>query len=148
MITRAFAHYLDGLGLLTYGRAGTDAFLEDLPDKPVASVGIYSRPGGAGTDGGHGYDEPGVQFVVRGDPNDPDTPGRAASGYARAESIRKALHGLASVTLGEGTADAVWLVQCLATQSAPVNISDDADNRPKWSVEVRCEVYDPTALRP
>jgi hypothetical protein len=144
MITAAFLRYLDTAGLVVFGRTGTDAFLEDLPDKPVAGVAAFSRPGGAETDGGHGYDEPGVQFIVRGDPGT----GRARSGFERAAGIRAALHGLSAVTLAEGTADQVYLVQCLATTSAPVNIGVDADNRPRWSIEFRTEVYAPTALRP
>jgi hypothetical protein len=148
VISRALLQHLDGLGLLTYGRHGADAFLEDLPDTPVAAVAAFARPGAADTDGGNGYDSPGVQFVVRGDPGNAQTPGRASSGFQRATAIRRALHGLTSQTIAEGTDDEVWLVQCLAVQSQPVNIGDDADNRPRWSVEVQCEVYDPTPLRP
>lgn len=146
MIVAAFLRYLDTAGLVVFGRTGTDAFIENLPDAPAAAVAAFTRPGGAETDGGHGYDEPGVQFLVRGDPT--GVGGRYRSGYDRAVQIRRALHGLASVTLAEGTADEVWLVQCLATQSAPTNIGPDPDNRPRWSVEVRCEVYDPSPLRP
>jgi hypothetical protein len=148
VITAAFLRYLDDAGLLVYGRDGADAFLEDLPDVPVAAVAAFARPGGAETDGGHGYDEPGVQLLVRGDPDDPDTPGRARSGFGRASAIRAALHGLHSVTLAEGTEDEVWLVQCLATQSQPTNLGDDPDDRPRWSIDFRTEVYQPTPLRP
>lgn len=148
MFTAALLHYLDTLGLVTYGRTGTDAFLEDLPDLPVAAVAAFSRPGGAMTDGGHGYDEPGAQFLVRGDHTDPATPGRARAGYQRAVAIRDALHGLSAVTMGKGTPDETYVVQMLATQSVPINIGDDPDNRPRWSVEVRAEVYRPTPLRP
>lgn len=148
MITAAFLTYLDARGVLVYGRTGNDAFLEDLPDKPVAAVAAYSRPGGAETDGGNGYDEPGVQFVVRGDKANPATPGRARAGYGRAKRIRDELHGLSGVLLAPGTADEVWLVQCLATTSEPVNLGDDPDDRPRWTVDFRTEVYRPTALRP
>lgn len=148
MFSSAVLRHLDTLGLLTYGRAGTDAFLEDLPDKPVAAVAAFARPGGADTDGGHGYDEPGVQLLVRGDKTNPATPGRARSGYTRAQAIRDALHGLSGVTLAEGTEDEVYVVQMLATTSEPVNIGDDPDDRPRWSVTFRSEVFRPTALRP
>jgi hypothetical protein len=135
------------VGLVVYGRAGTDAFLEDMPDKPVAAVAAFARPGGAETDGGHGYDEPAVQLLIRGDKTNPQTPGRARSGYDRALAIRDALHGLSGVTLAEGTDDEVYVVQCLATQSEPTNIGDDPDDRPRWSVPFRLEVFRPTALR-
>jgi hypothetical protein len=148
VITAAFLRYLTAQGLVTYGEDNPDAFLEDMPDTPVAVVVAFARPGGAETDGGNGYDEPGVQILVRGDPDDPGTPGRARSGYGRASAIRAALHGLHSVTLAEGTEDEVWLVQCLATQSQPINLGDDPDDRPRWSIDFRTEVYAPTALRP
>lgn len=147
MITSALLTYLHSLGIVTYGTPGTDAFLEDLPDKPVAAVAAFARPGGAETDGGHGYDEPAVQFLIRGDRTNPTTPGRARAGYGRAQAIRDALHGLAGVTIAEGTDDETYIVQCLATQSEPTNIGDDPDDRPRWSVPFRLEVFRPTALR-
>lgn len=143
MLTAAFLRHLDTRGLVVFDRAGTTAFLEDLPDKPVDAVAAYSRPGGE-TDGGHGYDEPGVQFLVRRGSG----AGRARAGYDAAMAIRTELHGLASVTLAPGTPDEVWLVQCLATTSEPVNLGDDPDNRPRWSISFRTEVYRPSALRP
>jgi hypothetical protein len=144
VFSAAILRHLDSLGLVVFGRTGNDAFLEDLPDKPVIAVAAYTRPGGADTDGGHGYDEPAVQLLVRADP----AGGRARSGYERAQAIRDALHGLSGVTLAAGTVDEVWLVQMLATSSEPVNIGDDPDNRPRWSVTFRAETYAPTALRP
>lgn len=144
MFVVALLRYLDTAGILVYGRTGADAFLNNLPDTPVDAVGAYGRPGGAETDGGHGYDEPGAQFIVRGNHKGPA--GRRA-GWDRARSIRDALHGLAGVQIGTG-ADTMWLVQCLATTSEPVDIGGDPDNRPRWSVEVRAEVHRPTALRP
>lgn len=146
MITAAILRHLDAAGLVTFGRTGNDAFLEDMPDKPVASVAAYSRPGGAETDGGNGYDEPGFQLIVRGDPG--GGVGRARSGYTRAKAIRAALHGLSAVTLAPGTDDEVYLVQCLAVTSEPVNLGDDPDDRPRWTIDFRTEVWQPTALRP
>lgn len=148
MISAALLHYLDSLGLVVFGRAGNDAFLEDLPDKPVAAVAVFARPGGADTDGGHGYDEPAVQFLVRGDHTSAATPGRARAGHTRAVAIRDALHGLAGVTIAKGTPDEAYVVQCLATQSEPTNIGDDPDDRPRWSIAFRMETYRPSALRP
>lgn len=145
MFVVALLRYLDTLGIVVYGRSGTDAFLNNLPDVPVNAVGAYARPGGAETDGGHGYDEPGAQFIVRGDHKAGQ--GRRA-GWDRAKAIRDALHGLSAMRLAQGTADEMWLVQCLATTSEPVDIGGDPDNRPRWSIEVRGEVYRPTVLRP
>lgn len=144
MFSAAVLRHLDTAGLLVHGRPGADAFLETLPDTPAAAVAAYTRPGGADTDGGHGYDEPGVQLIVRGD----GSGGRARSGYERAVALRAALHGLAQTMLADGTPDAVWLVQMLATTSEPVNIGDDPDDRPRWSITFRAEVYRPSTLRP
>lgn len=144
MFVAALLRHLTTRDVLKYGTSGADAFVQNLPDKPVEAVGGYSRPGSAGTDGGHGYDEPGAQFIVRGDHKSPA--GRRA-GYARAQRIRDELHGLAGVTLAPGTDDEVYLVQCLATTSEPIDLGGDPDGRPRWSIEVRSEVYRPTALR-
>lgn len=145
MFVVALLRYLDSLGIVVYGRAGTDAFLNNLPDVPVDAVGAYARPGGAETDGGNGYDEPGAQFIIRGNHKGPA--GRRA-GWDRARAIRDALHGLSAVRLAAGTPDEMWVVQVLATTSEPVDIGGDPDRRPRWSVEVRGEVHRPTALRP
>jgi hypothetical protein len=147
MIAAALLRYLDAKGLVVFGRTGTNAFLETMPDKPVRSVAAFTRGGGAGTDGGHGYDEPAVQFLVRTDPKAQGATGRARDGYVWASQIRDALHGLSGVTIAAGTDDEVYVVQCLATQSEPTNIGDDADDRPRWSVPVQLEVYRPTPLR-
>lgn len=144
MFAAALLRHLDSLGILVYGRPGTDGFLNALPDVPVDAVAAYGRPGGADTDGGHGYDEPAAQFIVRGDHK---TGGRRA-GYDRATAIRDALHGLSGVTIAAGTDDETYVVQCLATQSEPTDLGGDPDNRPRWSVPVRAEVYRPTLLRP
>lgn len=142
MFTAAVLHYLDTLGLVTFGRAGTDAFLEGFPDQPVRAVAAFSRPGGVATAGGWGYDEPSVQLLVR------DTgPGRARAGFERAARLRDALHGLASITLAPGTPDEVWVVQILATTSQPINLGDDKDDRPRWSITFDAEVRHQTALR-
>lgn len=145
MFSAALLRHLDTLGLLVYGRTGADGFLERLPDAPVDAVAVYARPGGADTDGGHGYDEPAAQFVVRGNLKGGD--GQRA-GYQRARDIRDALHGLSAVTLGGGTPDETYVVQLLATQSEPTNLGGDPDGNPRWSVPVRAEVYRPTVLRP
>lgn len=145
MFAAALLRHLTGLGILTYGQAGADAFLNNLPDKPVEAVAVYGRPGAAETDGGHGYDEPAAQFIVRGDHK--TIAGRRA-GYARAQQIRDALHGLSGVRLAAGTDDELWLVQCLVTQSEPTDLGGDPDGRPRWSVPVRAETYRPTVLRP
>lgn len=143
MITAAFLRYLNAQGLVVFGTTGTNAFLEELPDQPDVAVAAYARPGGADTDGGHGYDEPAVQFLVRGGTGT----GKARPGYNKAKAIRDALHGLSQITLAPGTPDEVYLIQCLATTSEPTNIGDDNSDRPRWSITVRCEVRNVTPLR-
>lgn len=142
MISAAVLQYLDTQGLVVHGRPGTDAFLEGMRDLPVEQVVAFVRPGAGETDGGHGYDEPGVQLLVRG------ATGSARDGYERAVTLRDALHGLSGVTLAPGTPDEVYVVQCVATQSVPTNLGDDPDGRPRWSIPFRFEVRNPTPLRP
>lgn len=144
MFSAAVLRHLDSAGLVVFDRAGTDAFLETLPDKPVRATAAFTRPGGTGTSGGHGWDEPAVQLLIR----DDGATGRARAGYERAKGIRDALHGLSSLLLAPGTPDEVWVVQILATTSEPVNLGDDKDDRPRWSVTFDAEVRNPTALRP
>lgn len=141
MFTAAIARHLDTLGLGVHGRTGATIFLDDLPAKPYAAIGVYARPGAGETDGGHPYDEPAFQVLVREDTTS------YRPGYERAKAVRDALHGLAAVTLAPGTPDEVYVVQILAT-GEPVNLSDDTSNRPRWAVSFRAEVLAPTPLRP
>ena len=136
MISRALAKYLDDETLVTYTTAsGGDCFLEHLPDAPDAAVMILST-GGNPTPAAAtwGYDEPTVQLMVRGAPNDPTTP------QARAVALYGELQGLRYTVLDEGGADEVSLIVCESLQTAPVNIGTDHRNRYRYTLNFALHV--------
>lgn len=132
MLTSALARHLDALGLGTYGRAGTDTFLETMPAAPEDALALFTQPGRKADR----FRRPGVQVIVRAD----GTGGRAREGYERAQSILEALDGTARVLWGAGTPDAVRIAWCEAQQAAPVNLGDDDNGRPRWSVRFDVEL--------
>ena len=141
MLTAALARHLHASGLAQYDPDDPDdpdvettAFLEDLPAQPAAALGIYAT-GGNAPSGAVGMRRPGVQVIVRGDRHN----GRARSGYEVAEAILEALDGSGHVVWGAGTPDAVRVAWCLAKQSAPINLGDDANGSPRWSVRFDVE---------
>ncbi len=136
MISRAFAKHMDAAGLVVYRpAAGGDCFLEHLPDAPDEAVAVYSTGGNplpaAAT---QGYDEPTLQLLVRGAPEDPESP------KARADGLYAALQGLRYVWLDEGGVDAVFLVACSSPQTAPVGIGTDERGRQRYSLNFALHV--------
>jgi len=143
MISRALAKYLDDETLVTYSQAsGGDCFLEHLPDTPDVDVMILST-GGNPTPAAAtwGYDEPTVQIMVRGAPNDPVTP------QERAVALYNALQGLRYTVLDPGGPDEVSLIVCESSQTAPVNIGTDLKNRYRYTLNFALHVRALTAHR-
>lgn len=133
MLTAALARHLDGLGLVTYGRDGTDCFLNDLPADPPEAVGLFAEPGTRAVR----FRRPGVQVIVRAGAK--GTANRARTGYELAQDILDVLDGTRGVTWGDGTPDAVRVAWCLANQSAPVDLGTDENGAHKWSVRFEVE---------
>jgi len=136
MISRALAKYLTDAGLVTYTTAaGGDCFPERLPDTPDAAVMILST-GGNPTPAAAtwGYNEPTVQIMVRGAPNDAATP------QARAVALYGALQGLRYVLLDEDGDDEVSLIVCESMQTAPANIGTDHRNRYRYTLNFALHV--------
>jgi len=144
MIARALAKWLTTVGLANYQpvAGGGDLFLEHLPDAPDAAVQLYSTGGNplsaAAT---WGYDEPTVQLMVRGAPDDPLSP------QARAQALYGALQGLRYVLLDEGGEDEVFVVVCESLQTAPVNIGTDEKGRYRYTLNLALHVRALTAHR-
>lgn len=113
-----------------YDEHGAGIFLEQLPEKPSNAIAVMFKPGRAEYGAPDGYDRESVQMLVRRD----NTGGRARTGYDVAKSIRDFFDGLRHVTLAEGTPDETRLVWCLADDSGPTNIGDDANGVPRWSL--------------
>lgn len=130
------ARYLEVLGLLSYdptGRSG-DTFMETMPSGPDECVAL-SIYGGPEADSLLPYDEPALQVRTRA--RDPRV------SRDRGVAIRDELHGLGPITLPDGT----LLLSCIAIQSAPATIGQDAVGRHEHTVNYRTEVHAPSAHR-
>lgn len=126
MLTAALARRLAALGFGTYDTDDSTIFLEQLPGQPAAAIGVFADTGQPAVR----FRRPGVQVLVRGD----GVNGRARSGYAVAQDILERLDGEGHVVWGEGSPDAVRVAWCLASQSQVVNLGDDDNGHPRWSV--------------
>lgn len=144
MISRALAKHLHSAGLAVYDPTGTSGscFLEHLPPAPDVALMILSS-GGNPTPAAAtwGYDEPTLQLMTRGEPNDPEAPATWAG------ALYDALQGLRYTTLDEGGADEVRLVVCTFAQSAPINIGPDAKGRYRYTLNPALHVRAITAHR-
>ena len=144
MISRALAKYLHVAGLLTYDPTGPDgnAFLEHMPAAPDAVVMLLST-GGNPTPAAAtwGYDEPTLQLMVRGVPNDPATP------QEWAKTLYGTLQGLRYTTLDPGGEDEVFLVVASLTQTARLNIGPDERGRYRYTLNVALHVRAQTVHR-
>jgi hypothetical protein len=143
MHTAAFAWYLDGAGLVVFGRDGADCFLEDAPSEVANAVEIISQPGAEPVPVRDGYDSPDFQLIVRAD----GTQGQARQGYERICGLRDALCGLHNITLAEGTPDEVRVISVIAKTAAPVSLGKDSGGHHRWSVAFRTEIRHVTPLR-
>ncbi len=137
MISRALAKHLHAAELAVYAPndAAGNCFLEHMPASPDAALMILST-GGNPTPAAStwGYDEPTLQLLVRGAPNDPATP------QAWARELYSATQGLRYVTLDAGGPDEVFLVLCSSPQTAPVNIGSDEKGRYRYSLNLALHV--------
>jgi hypothetical protein len=144
VISRALAKWLDAAELVTYDPTGTsgDCFLEHLPDAPDAAVMVLSTGGNplraAAT---YGWDEPTVQLMVRGGPEDPETPA------ASAQELYDELQGLRYVTLDPGGEDELRLCLCSSLQTAPFNLGRDEKARYRYTLNFALHVRRVTTHR-
>jgi len=144
MIARALAKHLHAEGLVVYEPfgAGGNCFIQHLPDSPDEAVMIISTGGnplGAATT--YGWDEPTLQLMIRGAPDDPETPA------ATAQALYETLQGLRYRTLDEGGDDEVRLCVCSSLQTAPVNIGRDEKSRYRYTLNFALHVRMPTDNR-
>lgn len=149
MHSAALAHHLAALGLVRWPptAAGTapQCYVEELPDDPGFAVGVFTRPSFPAPDLS-GYELPELQVVVRHPADNPD--GRHRPGWTLAEQIRTALHRNETYepsTWAAGTDDALDVLWCTASSSAPVALGPDQAGRPRWSVILQIEARTPTA---
>jgi hypothetical protein len=100
-----------------------------MPASPDRCV-VYARYAGGESRLADNYDEPRIQIRVRG----PATDVRVAE--ADADRIYDAWHGLGSRHLPGGT----FLLLAVGVQSGPIFIGQDANGRPEYTVNLRCEI--------
>ena len=122
---------------LTYNvDGGGNVFVDWIADEPAQAVGVYSLPG-LEADSGLPYDPVEFQIIVRGDAG-------SAVAASWAQKVYSQLHGLAAVTMaGSGT----YVVFVICQQSSPNRIGDDDNGRPRYSLDFRAEILNPTAHR-
>ncbi|WP_432026833.1 minor capsid protein [Streptomyces sp. 1222.5] len=130
------AQLLAARGLVTYDPEGVtgDLFVEAMPPAPDTAVALWLYDGEA-PDTRNAYDTPRLQVRVRGGP-DPRVSRR------RAWAIYSALHGLAGVTLADGT----WLVLA-AARGTPTPMGPDSNGRHEHVVNFDLDVSAPTDHR-
>ncbi|MFI2037607.1 minor capsid protein [Streptomyces bottropensis] len=130
------AQLLAARDLVTYDPTGTtgDLFVEVMPPAPDAAVALWLYDGEA-PDTRNAYDTPRLQVRVRGGP-DPRVSRR------RCWAIYSALHGLAGVTLADGT----WLVLA-AARGTPAPMGPDSSGRHEHVVNFDLDVSAPTDHR-
>lgn len=143
MIARALARWLTAEALATYSEdAGGDCFLEHLPDAPDEALMLLSTGGNPlPASDTFGYDEPTLQLLVRGAPNDATGPAE------RALALYGALQGLRYTTLDAGGPDEVRLTEARSTQTAPVAIGTDEKDRYRFTLNFAFHVRALTAHR-
>lgn len=131
-----FGKLLEVLGLATYEPgAGGDVFIEHMPNLPDSAIYVHGTAGPQ-SDSKLGYDSIGVQLIVRGGVD----PVPVAD---RARAIYSALHGRRNFSLPDGTV-VVW---CLASQSDPIPMGQDVNDRHEYSLNFQCETRAVTAHR-
>lgn len=138
MIAAAIARTLDAkITSLDYrpGQAGGNVFVDWMPDTPDIAVAVMSRPGVPNLTKLPG-DVAAVQIIVR-HPNPLAT---------LAADIFDRLACLPAGVLAAGTPDAVQLIGCTVTSSAP--IGRDSAGRSEHSLNVSLRVHHPTSHRP
>lgn len=144
MIAVAMAKYLDAQGLLSYEPASAtgDTFIGHLPSSPDVAVMVMPYDAEPLPERGSlPWDEPILQLMVRGAPDDPITP------YATARALYEALQGLRYTTFDEGGDDQIFVVSARCLQSDAFHLDVDENRRHRYVVNVAVHVRAATAHR-
>jgi len=134
---------LAGLDALKFDELGTtgNVFAETIPAGPDLAVGVFSD-GGGGQPLTNPTNLPAFRVQVRG--NAGDVFGAADI----AQAIIDGLNCLDHTTLDVDGDDETVLIGCTATQSTPVPLGRDANERPEFVTYFDARVHHPTANRP
>lgn len=140
MLTVAIARYLGTREIgLHYGPTQWNIGLEELPAlDDAAAVLLKTAPVGDYSDSKLS----GVQILVRWATG----PGTARPGYDKAIEIRDELHGLRHITLDPGGDAETRLLWMRSDGDQPLNLGDDANGQPRWSLRFLAATTHDTAL--
>lgn len=143
MIEAAYAQHLaatvDGL---TYDEvtATGNLFLQYMPSEPDVAV-MLIIPSALPQATNLPTSKPQLQAIVRADRFD------VRGGDALAAAIWSELACLDRITLAEGTPDEVFVIGTTPSQSAPIALGVDDNQRPEWSLNFDLYISQPTTHR-
>jgi hypothetical protein len=134
MLEAEIAKYLEAQKIGNYDETGVSSdpwsiFIASLPSSPDECIAIYPT-GGDDADTKLGYDNPRVQFIVRGtlDPR---------PALQKARDIYNTLQGFHMKSFISG---GVFVLHCQGVQSGPVHIGRDENNRHELSLNFDLEI--------
>lgn len=142
-LLEGLAQYAQQLGHGVYRRGSpyevdeVAIVLSGVIPAPARLLVITAYPGGPEPDSKLPFDEPYVQWRIRGTSDEADT-------RQRAQALYDDLHGLGPVTLPNG----VLVMSIIAVQSGPIPLGRDDAGRHEATVNTRIDHHHPTALRP
>ena len=128
MLIKEIAQYLHARSIGVFDEVGSsgDIYLGILPDTPDRVISIFQR-GGQEADPRNEYRTVLVQVITRSfDKHD---------GMNLGQSVIDVLSGFHGELIPGGT----HIIDCIAMQSAPVDIGNDAKGRYEWSVNLTIE---------
>lgn len=136
MIAHAAASHADTLAAWTWAPTATtgNVFTEYEPPTPDVALTISGRPGVASSD--RPADRPGLQLIVRGAPYDHD------GGHALAAALLDHFT-VDQETWGTGTDHAQYVEGCTPSQSEPIPLGRDDNQRPRWSLNFLLSIPKP-----
>lgn len=138
MIQAALCKYLATQGHGTHGVPGSSLTIEQLPTAPVVAACVATKTAPAGDYGDQKTE--GIQIIVRGTKGEGTRPS-----YQRAIAIRDNLHGLRKITLDDGGPDETRVLWIRSDGDTPVNLGDDANGNPRWSLRFLAGTFVVTA---
>lgn len=132
----ALAEHLEDLGHGTYTPTLTTGtiFVQKVPQDPDVCLVVYPGPTGE-SDAGLAYDDVAFQLRARG-----DTDGDPTTSSDALQAIYDDLHGAGDIALPGG----LVLLDVLATQSTPIPLGPDGNNRHEHSLNFRAELHNTT----
>jgi hypothetical protein len=135
------AQYLENQTIGNYDETGVSSepwsiFIASLPSSPDECIAMYPKPG-SDSDPKLGYDNVGLQFIIRGtkDPRPALQKGR---------DIYNALQGFHMKSFISGGA---FVLHCIGVQSGPYHIGRDDNSRHEYTLNFDLEIRNKSQYR-